>query len=364
MIKSLITELNQKDVDFALKAYTVSDFYHPTLFPKKYKPTLKWESLEGVAAAPVAGDVIAFDAKSPRKTRPRFEKASGSIGKIGVAREMTETELNDYRELKYKSRSDAGQRALVDFIYEDVEFVFKGINARLEWMSLQAASTGKCVLTSNTNDGGVVTETAVDFLIPTANKIGTTVSWTTANAATSKPITNIKAILKAAKAKQKKLKFMFMDEDTFDALMASEETQKKIASIFVRAVNLTEDLTSTTVKSYFQREHGLSIAIIESYVTLETKGVQTEVNCWEPGVVLFSETSQLGDTMWTDLADSDVESTTSIKSVRDNIMVKIFATEEPLTQTTLAISNSMPVVSGAVGKWLLDTQHTGFLVNL
>lgn len=356
MIKSLINGLSEKDMMAVANEYTLSQFYWPTLFPLKFVNSLKWESLEGEFGAPVAGDVISWDARAPRKRREVISKLSGDIQKIGVAREKTESQMMEYDLLK-RYADDESKRALVRWIWEDQQFVYDGVNARLEWLALRAASTGKVTLSNTTNDG-IVTEANVDFLIPPANKKGATVAITIANAATSKPITDIKAVVAAAKAKGKKLNYIFTDQDTIDAILVSEETISFCFPVtaLVNLPNAQIDLA--TLNRALRAANLPIIGVVESYIQLEIKGVRNQVNPWEAGVMLFSEMPTLGNTAYTRLADEYIESTTALKIKREHILIKRFANEEPLCETTLAIANAFPVLNSASAKWLLDATHT------
>lgn len=352
MRQTLIHGLKEKDMQAVANEYTLTDFYFPSLFPLRFTPTLKWESLAADFGAPVAGDVISFDARSPRKRREIVRKLSGDIPKIGIAREKTESEMNEYNLLRRYADDSAKQRIL-EWIWGDQEFVYKGVNARIEWLGLRAASTGKVTMTT-TNNEGIVTETAVDFLIPTANKSGVTVNITVANAATSKPITKIREVVKAAKAKGKLLRYIFTDQEMIDAILASAETVAFTAPWVMQATNLATSPSLAALNSALTSNGLPQIGLVESFIEIEIKGVRTQVNPWEPGVLLFSETPVLGATYHAPLADESVESTTSLKVKRNHVLIKRYANEEPLIEVTLAIANAFPVLASAESKWLVD----------
>lgn len=352
MIKSLINGLSEKDMQAVANEYTLSEFYFPSLFPLKFVTSLKWESLEGEFGAPVAGDVISWDSRAPRKRREVVSKLSGSIPKIGVAREKTESQMNEYNTLK-RYADDAAKKELLNWIWEDQLFVFNGVNARLEWLALRAASTGKVILT-NTNNEGLVTEANVDFLVPGANKSGVSVNITVDNAETSKPITKIKDVVKAARNKGKKLNFIFTDQDMIDAILVSTETIAFVAPWAVQTPAPTQVSLLSTLNMALKAQGLPVIGLVESFIEIEIKGVRTQVNPWEAGVLLFSETPVLGNTAHTRLADEDVESSNALKVKREHVLIKRFATEEPLVETCLGIANAFPVLNSAGAKWLVD----------
>jgi hypothetical protein len=164
--------------------------------------------------------------------------------------------------------------------------------------------------------------------------------------------------VKAAKAKGKRLAYIFTDQDTIDAILASKETIDTVAPWVMQATNLT---TAPSLASLNTALAGLNlprIGLVESYINIEIKGERTQVNPWEPGVMLFSETPTLGQTYHASLADEFVESTASLKVKRNHVLIKRFAQEEPLVETCLAIANAFPVLANANAKYLVDTLNT------
>ena len=359
MRPSLIEGLNKQDVQAVLNSYTLTDFNFPTLFPLKFTPVLTWESLEGSEGSPVIADVVSFDSTAPRKIREKVSTAKGDIPKIAVAREKNEKDWNYYMSLQQYA-SDSSRQAILNWIWEDQEFTYKGVNGRIEYNALRAASTGKLALTKENNDGGLVTEYAVDFQIPTENKSGVSVSITVANATTSKPITKIKAIVKAAKAKGQLIRYIFTDNETIDGILASDETLKNVAPWVMQATQLTQVPTLASLNAALSNLGMPVIVPIESYLTIEIKGVRTQVSPWETGVMLFSDSPVLGNTYHAPLADEMSTSTTSIKVKREHVLIKRFAIEEPLKETCLAMANVMPVISNVSSKYLVDTLATSW----
>lgn len=360
MIKSTITELTRADVQANLERYELTSFNWPTIFPLKAVPTPEWKAIEGVAGAPVAADIVSMDATAPRKMRPRVQGTKGEIPKTSIAREKMESEIYDYYLLKQGAAATGDTTALFEWIYEDDEFCFIGVATRMEWLALRAASTGKVSVDNTNNDGNVVSEYVTDFLIPTENKSGVTTAITVANKTTSKPITMLKGVTKAAKAKGVILKYAFMDQDTLDNILISDETVKMVAPFILQATQLTQTPSRAQLQAYLTSElNGLRVVIIESYITLEVDSIQTTVAPWEPGVILFSETAELGKTVHAPLAEEHASfSTAAIKAKRENVMIKKYAVEEPFKEVTLAQSISFPVLANSRKKWLVDTLNT------
>lgn len=357
MRKSLINGLSEKDMTAVLVAYTLSSFYYPTLFPLKFTPTLTWKQLQANAGAPIAADVVSYNSSAPKKSRQVVGRLSGDINKIDVSREKEETDLNEYYQLQRYANTTEGAQALLDWIYNDVEFCFNAVNARLEWLCLRAASTGKIVLNSD-NNNGVVTENAVDFLIPATQKTGVNIVWS--NAASATPIATLKAKVKAAKALGFKLPYAFMDQDTFDNMAATAEVQKFAATWVQNALQTQQVPSVDTVNAALSNANLPKIIIIESFIQIEKPdGSRSNVAPWEAGVVALVPSTVLGNTWYGPQADDMVTDSVASKARRAHILVKKYCREEPaVTEVTRGMANAFPALANANQTFLIDTLNT------
>lgn len=79
MNASLMTGLNQTDLQAVVGSYNLEQYYYPTLFPLREASTLSWRMLQGQAGLKVAGDIIARGASIPKKT------AKDSLSSLGIS---------------------------------------------------------------------------------------------------------------------------------------------------------------------------------------------------------------------------------------------------------------------------------------
>lgn len=361
MKTTLIHGLNEKDMQAFVNTLMLNAFYFPTLFPLKFSPTLTWKALQADQGVPIAADVVAYNSSAPKKTRQVVSRLTGDIPKIEISRVKEESDLNEYQQLLHFANTTEGAKAILDWIYNDVEFCFTGVNARLEWLALQALSLGKISL-SKTNNAGIVTETAVDFLVPSGNKSGVAVTWTEAHSATGVPITNIKAIVKAAKAAGYPVKYMLMDQDTFDVMCLQDSVIKFCASWVVKATNLQQAPTLTDVNNALKASNLPTIVIVDSYVAIELEnGTRTTVSPWQTGVVTFVQDLVVGNTYHSSLADEMVESSAALKVKRGHVLIKKYSLEEPsIQEVTKGLANAFPVWASAQHSYLMYTQDTSW----
>jgi hypothetical protein len=251
-ITDLVTEFNKADLDAYVQAYNLSDLQFKTFFPSLYTPELTFKSLSANAGAKVAADVVAFDSRAPRKGRQLPSSVMGDIPKILIQKYKSETDINRYRLLQQaaaRSNNPQAVNAILEWIYGDSSAALDGVNARMEYLSKQVISTGKFTLTPANNAAGVATKVAVDFQIPSGNKANASVNWTVANANTSDPLKDIKAMQTTARTKGFKVKYITMDNDTFNNMTASVALQKNVIGYVGTALNLQGQPNLATVNS-------------------------------------------------------------------------------------------------------------------
>ncbi len=361
MKTTLIHGLNEKDMQAVVNSLTLNAFYYPSLFPFKFSPTLTWKAIQADFGVPVAADVVAFNSSAIKKTRQIVSRLSGDIPKIEISREKEESDLNDYYQLLHYANTTEGTKAILDWIYNDVEFCYTGVNARLEWLALQALSLGKIAL-SKTNNAGVVTETVVDFLVPTANKSGVAVTWTSGHSATGVPITNIRAIVKAAKTAGHPVKYMLMDQDTFDVMCLQDSVIKFAATWVLNATSLAATPTLAQVNAALSASNLPTIIIMDSYVAIELEtGVRSTVNPFTTGVVTFIPDLIVGNTYHAPLADELVAESTALKVKRGPVLIKKYSVEEPsIREVTKGLANAFPVWASAQQSYLMYALDTSW----
>lgn len=367
-VTSVVKEFSAPDLQAYINEYALGDLAYRTYFPSEYTPKLTFEGLQAQFGAKVAADIVAMDSRAPRKGRQLPGKITGDIPKIEIARPKKESDLNVYRQLLDAVNSSASiptaraqaLRRLVDWMYEDTTFVLNGVNARLEWMAKQIASTGKYKLTLANNEAGVVTPVEIKFGIPTGNITNSATNWWAASNV-SKPISDIKALDVTARAAGFKLAYITMDKDTFNKMVLSDEVQKFCASYVANALGLLITPNLNTVNQALANESLPQIRIWDSIINVESKaGALTSTTGWELGNVTFTVTPLLGKTQWTTPADafvgSDVDKST--KAFNDLAMVKAYAEQDPITVVTKAMTYATPVLDGANSIYILKTKQS------
>ncbi len=361
-ITQVLDQFKSADFEAFVNEYTPGELAYQNYFPSLYQPSLTFEALQADFSAKVAADVVAFDSRAPRKGRSLPGKVTGDIPKIEISRPKKESDINLYYQLldaasRVRSANQSTQinNRLIDFMYGDAGFCLDGVNARLEYLAKQVASTGKYSLTIANNSGGVTTAVPVDFGIPSGNITSTGTDWDTVASAT--PIADIKAKQAAARAAGIVLNYAFTDRATFDRMVATADVQKFAASFAANALTLQQTPNLDTVNTAL-RNAGLPTFIIwDSYINLETKaGVIGSTTGWFDGNITFSASPVLGSTVNTTTADAYVNIDASTKAENDFILVKTYAEQDPITVMTKGVAYATPVLNGANSLYILKTQ--------
>lgn len=361
--KTLMQGLTERDMQGVVNTFNLNPFYYPTLFGLKPNASLTWKTLAATAGLNIAGDIVARGATLDPKTREAIERIQGDIPKIAVKRIKDERELEEYQIMLSMAQGNAGLKAIIDVWAEDVNFAWKAVNSRLEWIALQELSLGKVTLT-NANNGSVVPEFGADYGIDASQKSGVSTVWSVANAATATPISDLAAVIKTARSKHISPKFALMSADTFAIFANCAEVVKLCNPLLntLAGANYTPSLEQiNTALKGMANLYGLQIKVIDQEVTIEkADGTRTTANPFQVGNVTLVESLNCGNTFYKIPAAASKQGSAAINAIREHVLIKKYSTEEPDTEVTIGQANAFPAWTGATRSFLIDTLHTSW----
>lgn len=360
-VQELVPEFRRADAQAYVETYPFDTLQYQSAFPLEFQPTLKWSAIEAQFGAKVMASVVDFNSRAPRFGRNLPSKIEGDMPKLEIARDKVETDFNTLRELEDAvrrlpagpTRREALQR-VIDWRYEDQVFARNGVEARLEWLAKRIASTGGYKLTQVNNEQGVQSTVDIDFAIPTANRVNAVKNWSEPDADI---IGDIRAIKKRAKdANIPAPKYMWCEEETVAIVAQNAGVQKFVATYVINALGLQQEPGLEEINRAL-RAKGLPIfKVWESVMIQESKsGTQTPVSGWEPGVVTFSSTEQLGLTQHTTSADEYVNAGVAQKTKSGIVLIKTWGIEDPITVVTKGTAYTTPVLNNSKSIFLLKT---------
>jgi hypothetical protein len=358
MERSILKELNKAN----LEAYVnrrredlLKKMYWQQFFPLKYTTQLTWESLAGSGGNPVMADVIEYNASAPLKSRRVVSKTTGDIPKLALKRQMDEKDMNDYNILKALAMGDANRNALLDIVFNDPDFCYTGVMARTEFLAMQALSYGAIALTTS-NNNGIITEVDCDFGIPSANKTGAAVIWSTAASAT--PIADFIKIQETARAAGYPLAYVLMDRATFVLMAATTEVKDKYAVFQRVTASRKSDPTFADLNAMLAAYLLPQIILIDSQVRFETNAhVLSSVAAWKTGYVTFIPDMNVGNVLHGPIAEESSESLSkkAIMVKRDHVLISKWSELEPFGEFTKGQANAFPRFNDVNGIYILNS---------
>ena len=325
-------------------------YLHKEMLTEELSVDLQWKSLT-VNSSIVAADIVSLDSNLPLKKRSSFGTASGDVPKMGMKFQLTEKQMTDLDVLKARNVETS---VLVDKIFDDQKRAIMGIHERNEYIFLQSLSSGVAVVDDENNVGIGV---RVDYGYLSSNKFGATTPWSDP---ASKPISDIKRIVKAAKAKGDTIKFIMMSDTSFDLFAENAETRQNFAfsqNFAGENANIpVPDLMQ--VNTMLQRKHGVQIIIVDRTVTTEKDGVKTVHTPWEANKVVFLTSKKVGKLVYGILAEETRKSPKCMYEKSGSyILLKKWSTEEPFAEWTSSQALVLPVLNNVSSIYVLDHEE-------
>ena len=345
-------------VNAAKEAFLARMFWNQ-FFAPKYTSQLTWESLSGTSGSPVMADVIEYNSSAPLKSRKTVSKRSGDIPKIAIKRKMDEKDYNDYLNIS-ATANDTNKKAIAEIVFGDIEFCYAGVLGRIEHLAMQALSYGSLVLDAN-NNNGIITETTVDYGIPSANKTAVATVWSTAASAT--PLADIKAVVDAANTNGGPIAKILMDKATLNFMLATTEVKDSFG-VFQGAGSGKKTYVSLDNLNTMLEGHLLpTVMVIDSRVRFEN-GEHTLSNIapWKTGYVTFIPDMKIGTLKHGPIAEENAESITKKAVIlkRDFTLITKWSELEPFGEFTKAQANAFPVLNDVESIYILKTNGTSW----
>lgn len=323
-------------------------YLHKEMLTQELSTDLKWQTLN-VDGSVVSADVVSMDSALPLKKRDSFGTASGDIPKLGMKASLNEKTMSDIDVLQARN---VETKTLVGKIFADTPRVMLGIYEKLEFMFLQALSTGVTLVDDDTNVG---TGIRIDFGYLDKNKFGAVKPWSDS---ASKPIDDIKRVIKYAKTKGDTPTVLMMDEATFDSLASNQQTREQYAfsQNFVGTQIPVPDLEQ--VNAMMQKRYKLTIIIVDRTVVTERDGVRTVQSPWAANKIVFLESTKVGKLVYGILAEETRQNKAVMYEKADNfILLKKWHSPEPFAEYTSSQALALPVINNVSSIYLLDAEE-------
>jgi len=335
----IIEGFSQSGLEYYLNTRQYSALYWPTLFPVKNVNTLDGKTIIGDQGSRVAAYVTSYDSKAPEVSRKSVKTQYFDIPKISIARRKSEKEILE----QFIARQMSGNNAVLADLFNDTDFVYDAVSARMEWMALQSLSLTKFTLSTTNNPLGVINEVAVDFGMSSDNKKVVAVVWSSANKATMTPITDFKAVVKAARDAGNSIGAIMMHPDAFDLMIASDEFTTAAKSL-IAGQSLVLGMIGVDLANQILSSLGLPrIILVNTSVGVENAaGSISYANPWDTNHILFVPQTSVGAMYSGPIAEEMEPPANVVQAKRGNILVSVSREFNPSAVITKGESNSFP----------------------
>lgn len=311
-------------------------------FPLAFNTGLTFGSIEAQTGA-IMAPVVAKGSRAPRISRLLPKGITGEIPKIEVARDQDEEDFWTIQKLQdevqaaiSRGTSNAGAESqLNNAIYGDAIDTVMGVNARLEYIAKQIASTGKVSLDATNNSQGVQ---GLEFDFGT-NVVTPDKFWDDEE---SDPMKDMSALSGA--------NYGITDLATARKILDS----KKIKALVYGNSNQDNSVTPTLEQANDRlRAFGLpQIVVWETEVQQENKSGEIEtVTGWESNNILFVPDLEMGNTQYAVLRSSIFSAQNRTiggvtrNLVDDFILSQIWGEMDPERLSTKATAYAFPVMN-------------------
>lgn len=329
---------------------TELSYLHKSMLTEELSIDLKWSTLT-INSTIVAADIVAMDSPLPLKKRDAIGTANGEITKLGMKKKLTEKQLSDIDTLVAKKVEN---KVIVEKIFNDAISCTMGIYEKVEYVFLSALSTGIALIEDSENVG---TGIRIDYGYKAENKFGVAKPWSDS---TALPINDIVRVTKAARSKGVNLKFMMMDDATFENFAANPQ----IRQYFAFSQNFSGDnsnipiLDLDQVNMVLQKRYKLTIVIIDRTVITERDGKRTVQTPWSENKVVFLETQKVGRLVYGILAEETRQSKAATYAKAGKyILLKKWSEEEPFSEHTSSQALAIPVIDAVDSIYLIDSEE-------
>lgn len=322
------------------------------LLRTRYSVDGRWATITGNYTR-VAADVVAMDSPLPLIKRDSLEQASGFIPKMGLKLFLNEKQMSD---IEAMLANGTPVTQVINVIFEDTPKVIEAIYERIEYMFLLGLSTGAALATDA--EGNRAVGTRLNFGFKTENTFGVKTLWAN-NASTATPFDDIKKVMDKAEEDGNTIIRVFADDKWIDDACASEQVRNYYAfalnSTVANAANVPI-LDRDQLAAVLMRKYGIGITRVNRSIRTEKNGVQTSKKPWKSGSATFVCDEQVGDLVWTNLAEmSHPVAGVSYETADDYILVSKYRDNDPLREYTSSQARVVPVISNVDRIYTLDS---------
>lgn len=321
--------------------------FHESMLMREYSTDLTWgsTSLDGTK---VMAHVISLDSELPLTKRDTISTATGHVPKIGIKMRKSEKDITD---IQLMAARGAKESEIVTKLFNDVPRVVNAVKERIEFMFLQAISTGKTIITDSENQGVAI---EADFKFLDKNKFFPIKNW---GASGFTPISDVKRVLDNSEGG---LRYMMISKKLYNIMRTSQEAKELHANSIGLVVLSNSVLPTPTIPQFnaaFEAETGLSLIVVDRNIKFEAaNGTRTTLTPFSQTACVFLQDTNVGRLVYGTLAEkTNPVASVTYQDVDTYILLSKYSKNDPLQEFTSAQALALPVIDNVDTIYLLDT---------
>lgn len=337
------------------------DWYFLKYFPLQFTRTFDIKTLEGQESLPVIAETVAFDTPAPKKKRKSIGAWSGELNKIAISREKNErtiVEMENAQFLAERNEDRQAMASIINEIYDDVDFVVRGINSKVENDALFIASHGYKEFNIKIDGKGATTQDRINFNIPSEHLFGTSVTWE--KSSTADGIGDIIKLMQACEEEDLNiLTVAFLSKKKLAEILNQKATKERLASDLTVLAGRSKYSTFTLedLNAYMQKMGYPQFEVINRRVVAEQpNGDSSVIRPWNDNVVLLAPSLQLGKTYYTSVPQ--IPNSNAQQSYGSYYKVTRYGEVNPMLDVTLAEAYVQPALMNRKNLFYLNTSNT------
>lgn len=323
-------------------------YFHQQMLEKKHSLDGSWEAITGEYTN-IAADVVSMDSRLDVKSRDSIKTASGDIPKQGMILALTEKQL---KKLDVLVATNAPDKQIIAELFKDLKRCIRGIYERNELLFLKGLCTG-VALSDDEEDASIGIR--ADFGYYPENKLPVSFDWN--DPATSTPIDDIDNVLEKASDNGYTLSYMILKPKLLNQMRRSRQVIEQYAvSKDTMATDQSPAVAKQNLIQWLKDEKGLTVIEMTRTIKVEKDGKRTKIDPWTETMIVFLEDINVGDLVWTELAEmnhrkKDVE----YQVTDDYILASKYHEVNPLKEFTSSQAMVLPIITNIGGIYQLDT---------
>ncbi|MBC9913183.1 major capsid protein [Chitinophaga varians] len=342
------------------------DRFGPTWFQNYFtwappQVGLTFTSIIGASRIEAAASVVSRDSETPLRSRGQLTKLSGEIPAIRQMFKMEESDYRDYLVMQNMPVPETTRRdQMLDMIFNDVLKCGKAVMKRLDYMTLQAVSTGEIDLSALNNPDGIILNEPLDLLMPSGNKSQAAVSWS--NPTTATPIADIEATVEKATEAGRAIGKILMSKLLWSKFKKAKEVIDTMAAFLYgpkpgSGFNPTAITSLTNVNNYLSENLLPVIEIVDQVIGIEKNGIISPQRPFSDNNAVFIPAGPLG-VIKNAIAIEEAKPVEGVSYAKfQQALISKWSANEPFGEWTKGDLNAFPSLDTIDGIFLLTAVY-------